>query len=497
MTLKTTMSVLIAIILLPIVAGDAFAETDTPYKQFKNGVPIEEIQCREDRVLVIRDNEKAACVKEKTAEKRDWKIIAHTFETVLADNAKESVDTIIDISKGTEISTNRITVVGGVTTQSDTEFIAVPIDPNQPWTTLTYPEEFRIGEPFTINYTWTFLKYYSEANGDEWPQDNLEKYPWAQHWQPYQEGEDENGKDWWTIKRGNEYSKGTLVKIFGDDALKLFTEGFTVHDWKGEPHFPPLEDKLEKELTHPWDLEEHSASITLQFDEPINPPNHRYSIKVGTNDVYSFYVHFDGNKGYIGTEYMKWFTSNTPSASALAEEDLSNPYVCWTDERWNHFSDERKRWEYAWPSTDCVGKSRPSSNTGIPPSIEEQIETSVIGWKDWIDRNGITENIQDYLENTLGVPSNEVERFFEKYPHLKGLFILPSFSFLPDAFATHGNDHLLVARGTFLVSDLHGNPISPIGSSVCIYDQRDDGSFNVLKNGNKDACKIMIDSTGT
>ncbi len=66
MTLKTTMSVLIAIILLPIVAGDAFAETDTPYKQFKNGIPLEDIQCRDSKILMETNRGTPACVNESS-----------------------------------------------------------------------------------------------------------------------------------------------------------------------------------------------------------------------------------------------------------------------------------------------------------------------------------------------------------------------------------------------------------------------------------------------
>ncbi len=79
MTLKTTMSVLIAIILLPIVAGDAFAEIDTPYKQFKNGIPIEDIQCRDSKILMETPRGMPACVSEKTANKMNWKIIETEF----------------------------------------------------------------------------------------------------------------------------------------------------------------------------------------------------------------------------------------------------------------------------------------------------------------------------------------------------------------------------------------------------------------------------------
>ena len=432
MTWTTMLGLLVLAIGITAMPALAEEQTLSPLKQYKLGTPIQDIDCHGQKILMESPSGKPACVSEESAGKlqiRGWDAVSPAGQAQPGSPLETEGGTINDndaaspagASDGTEVSASTVTVIGGTATSSDAESVAVPINPNQPWTTLTYPEEFKIGEPFTINYTWTFLKYYSEANGDEWPQDNLEKYPWAQVWNPYQVGEDEDGNLWWTIKRGHEGSPDFFVKIFGNDMLKVLTKEFAAYDWKGELHLPPIEGQLDKARAHPWDLEEHhSASITLQFDKPINPPNHEYAIKVGENDVYFFYVHFDGNKGYIGTEYKRWFASNTPSAFARAQEDLSNnPYVCWHDEEWNQLSDDWKRYELLYPSTDCVGKAKPSLNP--LPSLEEQIETSVIGWKDWIGRHGITENIRDYLENTLGVPPDEVERFFEKYPHLEGL----------------------------------------------------------------------------
>lgn len=48
----------------------------SPYEQFKSGVTLEKIQCKNDlHVLIKRPNGKIACVYPLTAEKLDWKII--------------------------------------------------------------------------------------------------------------------------------------------------------------------------------------------------------------------------------------------------------------------------------------------------------------------------------------------------------------------------------------------------------------------------------------
>lgn len=62
---------------------ESFATTEpipSPRQQLTEGISPEDIQCRENRVLVIRDNGNPACVTEKTAEKRGWKIIQTEFK---------------------------------------------------------------------------------------------------------------------------------------------------------------------------------------------------------------------------------------------------------------------------------------------------------------------------------------------------------------------------------------------------------------------------------
>ncbi len=41
-----------------------------------------------------------------------------------------------------------------------------------------YPKSFELGQPFAINYTWSF-KTCSELYGDEYPPENPKRYPWT------------------------------------------------------------------------------------------------------------------------------------------------------------------------------------------------------------------------------------------------------------------------------------------------------------------------------
>ena len=56
----------------------SYSEYLSPKKQIESGVLPEDVMCNENRVLVIRDNGRVACVTERTAEKLGWDIIKTT-----------------------------------------------------------------------------------------------------------------------------------------------------------------------------------------------------------------------------------------------------------------------------------------------------------------------------------------------------------------------------------------------------------------------------------
>jgi hypothetical protein len=62
--LFTISMILIFSIIIPVNA-----DIESPKKQLKKGIAVEEIQCNVERELVIRNNGMPACVKSETAEK--------------------------------------------------------------------------------------------------------------------------------------------------------------------------------------------------------------------------------------------------------------------------------------------------------------------------------------------------------------------------------------------------------------------------------------------
>ena len=62
-------SIFLSIVLILSVSIPANAQTEPPIKQMKNGTPIENILCKTELELVIRNNGMPACVRSETADK--------------------------------------------------------------------------------------------------------------------------------------------------------------------------------------------------------------------------------------------------------------------------------------------------------------------------------------------------------------------------------------------------------------------------------------------
>ncbi len=61
---------------LVCMANLSYSESPkSPAQQIRDGVETHDIQCRGDRVLVLRTSGEPACVTEQTAEKTGWSII--------------------------------------------------------------------------------------------------------------------------------------------------------------------------------------------------------------------------------------------------------------------------------------------------------------------------------------------------------------------------------------------------------------------------------------
>ncbi len=68
-------SVVLSLVLISGITIPSYSDYLSPKKQLESGVSPEDVTCKENRILAIRDNGAPACVTEKTAEKKGWMII--------------------------------------------------------------------------------------------------------------------------------------------------------------------------------------------------------------------------------------------------------------------------------------------------------------------------------------------------------------------------------------------------------------------------------------
>jgi len=76
--------------------------------------------------------------------------------------------------------------------------------------------------------------------------------------------------------------------------------------------------------------------------------------------------------------------------------------------------------------------------------------------REWLDGANVTENIRQYLTDTLPIGPDLMDEFFDKYPGLAGRLILFP-HLLPDAHASHG-DHTLFVPGNLRITG-GGTPV--------------------------------------
>ena len=81
--------VVLSLILLSGITVTSYSDYLSPKKQIESGVLPEDVVCKVNKILVIRDNGSPACVSEKTAEKKGWMIIVAESTEPLAASVSE------------------------------------------------------------------------------------------------------------------------------------------------------------------------------------------------------------------------------------------------------------------------------------------------------------------------------------------------------------------------------------------------------------------------
>ena len=166
MTGKTMLGLVVLAIGLSTIP--AFAESETiilsPYQQFKNGTPINEIQCKDSKILMESPRNTPACVNENSVEKLEDKgyIILYPLQTDFKDNSESSETALLDnkidmmISENAN-SSNDIQTKYIYTNDKSTGGHGYQGFTRTPLYSLEIPNSINVGETVSINYTLSWF----------------------------------------------------------------------------------------------------------------------------------------------------------------------------------------------------------------------------------------------------------------------------------------------------------------------------------------------------
>ncbi len=105
--------VILSLILFSGITMSSYSDYISPKKQIESGVLPEDVVCKVNRVLVIRDNGSPACVSEKTAEKKGWRIlVAESTEPLAASVSDHSeLQDTVSVQDSVKIGGESVNVV--------------------------------------------------------------------------------------------------------------------------------------------------------------------------------------------------------------------------------------------------------------------------------------------------------------------------------------------------------------------------------------------------
>ena len=162
-------SVLAIGLLVPVYA--ATSDTLSPLKQMKMGIPIDEIQCNDGKILMQSSSGKPACLRESTAAKladRGFTIVVLKEKTEIYYNdnvpkdsisLSDSVKTQLKMTTPEFLSTNTLTKTNydeGFNEKSNGSY-SLGYSYFWPKINMTFPEQVRIGEPFDVVMDYTYI----------------------------------------------------------------------------------------------------------------------------------------------------------------------------------------------------------------------------------------------------------------------------------------------------------------------------------------------------
>ena len=455
MTTKTMLGLVVLAIGLSIIP--AFAEIDTPYQQFSDGTPINQIQCTDSKILMESPRNTPACVNESSIEKLENKgfilvdvVTITELETTPADSIIPTSDNSINYDAELMSILEKDLVFTNKNKETNLNVISELGHSRIHWPIykVTYPSTAQVGVPFDVIYDYSFVipdeETGSYVNNNE------------------QCSENRCGKIFFSAKVPNFVSvTSDNLEYFSsriDVSMTIF-RNFTAYTYHPEfDNTQPLQETFIFVINEP-DIDYRIGEINV-------------SIKQNKKDLVYFYVGEDGN--IIFDPMMKKETfENSSLAKSTAPSVMNTASVIRTE--------LDKLQERTYDATQTPIPAPTGLRDGVPPELYDYYAKKLL-------RDYPNENYED-LFRSFNYTQTWIDRFLSAMPELRSQTItdfLTSYMLLPPAYGAEATTTIF---GQLVNTDENGSLVFVHGGTVCAYDSDSIGLNPIIVN-NEHACSV-------
>ena len=505
MITKTMLGIFLAIGLSTIPAFAENMDILSPYKQFQNGTPINEIQCRDGKILMETSRGTPACVNENSVEKLEnigfilvdvVRLEANTIdsesntvntETNIIDSESNTVNTetnIIDEEQNIDTSKNiptrdsinfddaelmAILEKELVFTSKDMEsnksiqlselhsFGGHPIE-IWPIYNVTYPSTAKVGVPFDVVYEYSFV-IPDEETGD---------------YVNFNEQCSEND-----CGQMQFFAKVSSYVNVTSDNLKYDRD---LIDGKTIPMINSTVYEYHPEFDNTQSLEEIFTFVINEPDIDYRIGKIQVQMQLSHNDdVVYFYVDDSGN-----VIFDPMMEKETFDQSSFAKSDA--PSVRNTASAIQTELDKLQERPPAW--TQNVVTPPTGLRDGVPPELYGYLSEKLL-------RDYPGENYEEFFRYH-NYTQSWIDDFLNAMPHLRSddsltsqtMDFLTSYMLLPPAYGAEATTSIF---GKLVNTDEDGSSVFVHGGTVCAYDATSSGLNPIIIN-NEYVCSETVQS---
>ena len=235
---KTMLGLFLAI---GLMITPAFAETDTPYKQFQSGTPLDQIQCRDSKILMESIRGTPACVNEDSVETLFDKgfVLVSIIGSILENSGKSNVHDSISAKLSDDNSLEKYVFTGGGNSYGHHSHEKLPGTLHS----VEIPNSISVNQTVSIQYT---LSWY-HPNGTS-VYDDLD-----------------------SLNLDNVFAR---IFVFVPEEITVLNEDKQFHFKQADLYTPHFGTKYSIKV--PYSVNGTSGSIDLRLDEPLYHDRDRF-----------------------------------------------------------------------------------------------------------------------------------------------------------------------------------------------------------------------------